>query len=78
MANHDPEIPAANLTICAVGYRARCTAAGGTNLGRLILPYSDVGGRPISNSAVFHAHARVRIERDRAVGFEVYDDREPN
>jgi hypothetical protein len=76
MANHDPEIPAANLTILAVGYRARCTAPRCTNLGRFILRYSDVGGRPISNSEFCHAHARVRIARDRAAEIKVYDDRE--
>jgi hypothetical protein len=67
---------ATSVTILAVGYRARCTEAGCANLGRLILRYADAGGRPMSNSEFCHAHARVRIARDRAAGLKVYDDRE--
>ena len=58
--------------------------AGGTaaerlreNLGRLILRYAAAGGRPMSSAEFCHAHARVRIARDRAAGLKVYDDREP-
>jgi len=40
------------------------------------LRYADASGRPISNEEFCHAHARVRIPRDRAAGLKVYDDRE--
>jgi hypothetical protein len=66
----------ASVTILAAGYRARCTVLRCKNLGRLILRYADAGGRPLSNSELCHAHARVRIPRDRAAGLKVYDDRE--
>jgi hypothetical protein len=65
-----------SVTILAAGYRARCTRAGCANLGRLILRYADAGGRPMSNSEFCHAHARVKLLRDRAEGLRVYDDRE--
>jgi hypothetical protein len=61
------------LTILAVGYRARCTEAGCANLGRLILRHADAGGRLMSNSEFCHAHARVKLSRDRAGGLRVYD-----
>ena len=48
---------------------------GAKNLG-LILRYADAGGRPMSNSEFCHSHGRKRVERDRAVGIKVYDDRE--
>ena len=76
MSTNHPET-AASVTVVAVGYRARCTVPRCKNLGRMILRYADAGGRPISNSEVCHAHARVRIARDRAAGLKVYDDREP-
>lgn len=68
------EIPG-SLTIISLGYRARCTRDGCADLGRLILRYADAGGRPMSNSAFCHAHARVRLARERAAGVKVYDDR---
>jgi hypothetical protein len=39
------------------------------------LRYADAGGRPFSNLVLCHAHARVRLARDRAAGLKVYDDR---
>jgi hypothetical protein len=75
MSTNHPET-AASVTVVAVGYRARCTVPRCKNLGRMILRYADAGGRPISNSEVCHAHARVRVARDRAAGLKVYDDRE--
>jgi hypothetical protein len=75
MSTNHPET-AASVTVVAVGYRARCTVPRCKNLGRMILRYADAGGRPISNSEVCHAHARVRLARDRAAGLKVYDDRE--
>ena len=57
-----------NVTIIAVGYRARCTMPRCKNLGRMILRYADPGGRLISNSAFCHAHARVRLARERPAG----------
>jgi hypothetical protein len=68
----------ASVTINAIGYRARCTEPGCRNLGRLILRYADAGGRPMSNAELCHAHARVRIARDRPAGLKVYDDRAAN
>jgi len=66
----------ASLTILAVSYQARCTEAGCTNLGRLILRYADAGGRPTSHPVLCLAHARVKVARDRAGGLKVYEDRE--
>ena len=63
----------ASVTIIAIARRARCTEAGRANLGRLILRYADAGGRPISNSELCRAHACVRVARDKAAGFKVYD-----
>jgi hypothetical protein len=64
------------VTIVAVGYRARCTEAGCASLGRLILRYADAGGRPMTNPDFCYGHGRLRIERGRAAGLKVYDDRE--
>ena len=66
----------ASVTIGALGYRARCTEPGCANLGRLILRFADAGGRPMSNAEFCHAHARVKVERNRDAGLKVYDDRE--
>jgi hypothetical protein len=38
--------------------------------------YADAGGWPISHPVVCHAHGRERLERDKAAGLRVYDDRE--
>ena len=46
MSADHPET-AASVTIIAVRYRTlRCTEPGCKNLGRLLLRYADVGGRP--------------------------------
>jgi hypothetical protein len=66
----------ASVTIGALSYRARCTEARCKNLGRMLMIYADAGGRPISHPVLCHAHARVRLARDRAAGLKVYDDRE--
>jgi hypothetical protein len=66
---------ATSVTIVAGGYRARCTEAGCKNLGRMILRHADAGGRPMSNSEFCYGHGRLRVERDRAAGLKVYDDR---
>ena len=42
----------------------------------MILRYADAGGRPMSNAEFCHAHARVKVERNREAGLKVYDDRE--
>jgi hypothetical protein len=63
-------------SVLAVSYRARCTEAGCTNLGRVILRYADAGGRPTNRPVLCLAHARVTVARDRAGGLKVYDDRE--
>jgi hypothetical protein len=65
-----------SVTIITLGYRARCTVAGCGNLGRVILRHADAGGRPMTNAEFCNAHGRARIERDRAAGVRVYDDRE--
>ncbi len=65
-----------SVTIITLGYRARCTVAGCGNLGRVILRHADAGGRPIDDAEFCLAHSRSRIERDRAAGLKVYDDRE--
>jgi hypothetical protein len=49
--------------------------AGCGSLARLVLRNADAGERPISNQEFCHAHARVKIARDRAAGLKVYDDR---
>ena len=66
----------ASVTIGALGYRARCTEAGCGNLARLGFRYADAGGRPMTNLVFCHRHGRLRVERDRAAGLKVYDDRE--
>jgi hypothetical protein len=66
----------ASVTIVALGYRARCTEAGCKNLARLGLRYADAGGRAMSHPVLCHAHARVRLARDKEAGLKVYDDRE--
>jgi hypothetical protein len=75
MANHHPEIPATNLIIRAVDI-ARDALRPMHEPGRLISRYSDVGERPISNSAFCYEHTRMD-RHDRAVGFKVCDDHEP-
>jgi hypothetical protein len=75
MITPESEIPG-SLTIIPLGYRARCTERGCRNLGRMILRYADAGGRPMSNAEFCHAHARVKVERNREAGLKVYDDRE--
>jgi hypothetical protein len=41
-----------------------------------MLRHFDAGGRPMDNAEFYNMHARVGIERDRAAGLRVYDDRE--
>ena len=78
MSADHPET-AASVTIIAVRYRTlRCTEPGCKNLGRLLLRYADVGGRPMRNAEFCHRHGRMRVARDRAAGLKVYDDREPS
>jgi len=67
---------ATSVTIVTITYRARCTELRCQNRARLILRYADAGGRPIRNWELCHAHARVKLARDRAAGLKVYDDRE--
>jgi len=74
--NADNPKTAASVTIGAISYRARCAEAGCNNLGRMLMIYADAGGRPISHPVLCHAHARVRLARDRAAELKVYDDRE--
>jgi hypothetical protein len=40
------------------------------------LRYADGGGRPMTNAEVCYAHARVKVARERAARFKVYDNRE--
>ena len=69
----DHSEPAASVKIGAISYRARCTEAGCTNLGQLLVIYADAGGRPIAHPVLCHAHGRAKVER--TAGFKVYDDR---
>jgi hypothetical protein len=67
MSTDNPE-NAASVNIGTISYRARCTEAGCKNLGCMLMIYADAGGRPISHPVLCHAHARVRLARDRAAG----------
>ena len=69
-------VTATSVTIITLGYRARCTEPNCPNLGRVILRHADVGGRPMANAEFCNAHGRARIERDRAAGLRVYDNRD--
>jgi hypothetical protein len=75
MSTDYPET-AATVNVDAFSYRARCTEVGCKDLGRMIMIYADAGGPPIGHPVVCHAHARARLERDRAAGLKVFDDRE--
>ena len=66
----------ASVTARPITYRARCIEAGCKNLGRVLMICADAGGRPIAHPVLCHVHARVRLERDRAAGLKVFDDRE--
>jgi hypothetical protein len=66
---------AASVTARPISYRARCTEAGCKNLGRLLMIYADAGGRPMSHPVVCHTHGHKRLERDRAAGLKVFDNR---
>ena len=63
-------------TVIAFGYRARCTEAGCRSPRRVILRHADVGGAPMTSREFCLKHGRERVERDRAAGLRVYDDRE--
>jgi hypothetical protein len=65
----------ASVTARPISYRARCSEAGCRNLGRLLMIYADAGGRPIAHSVVCHTHGHKRLERDKAAGLKVFDDR---
>jgi hypothetical protein len=65
-----------SVTIITLGYRAKCSEAGCRNLGRMILRHADVGGAPMTSREFCLAHGRSRLERDRAAGLKVYDDRD--
>jgi hypothetical protein len=66
----------ASVMIGVLGYRTRCREAGCGNLARMGLRYADSGGRPMTTLVFWHGHGRVRVERERAAGLKVYDDRE--
>jgi hypothetical protein len=67
---------ATSVTIITLGYRAHCREAGCGNLGRVILRHADIGGAPMTSREFCLKHGRERVERDRAAGLKVYDDRE--
>jgi hypothetical protein len=67
---------AASVIIIGLGFRAPCAEAGCRNLARLGFRHADAGGRSMTNLMLCHAHERDRIERNRAAGLKVYDDRE--
>jgi hypothetical protein len=66
---------AAQVTIITPGYRAKCAEPACWHFGRVILRYVDTAGRPMNNTEFCNPHARIRIERDRAAGLRIYDDR---
>lgn len=72
----DQRETAASVTIVTLGRRVRCAKAGCWNLARLNLHYADAGGRPFCIVVFCHAHAQVKLTRDRAAGLKVYDDRD--
>jgi hypothetical protein len=67
---------ATSVTIITLRYRARCTEHNCPNLGRVILRHADACGRPMTNAEFCNPHGRARIERDRAAGVRVYDNRD--
>ena len=75
MSTHYSET-ATSVTIGALKYRACCSEPGCPNLARLGLRYADAGGRPVTNLVFCHGHRGLRVERDRAAGLKVCDDRE--
>jgi len=64
------------LAIVGLAYRAQCIDRGCGNLARVILRYFDTGGWPISNGAFCIRHSYEKVERDRALGLKVFDERE--
>lgn len=66
----------ASVTIAGSLYPQRCNEAACQNAGRLILRYTDRAGRPMRQFAFCFAHSRMRVERDRATGLKVLDDRD--
>jgi hypothetical protein len=66
---------AVSVTIIAAGYRAHCTATHCKNHGRMILRYNDAGGRPTKISEYCRRHTVERIERARAAGLKICDQR---
>ncbi len=72
---NDEDTPA-SVTILACGYHEKCKESECQNLARLVLRHADRAGRPIRQFALCFAHGRARVERDRAAGLKVFDDRE--
>ena len=66
----------AALTIVAISYRARCSAADCRNLARAILRYGDRSGRPLSNLERCHRHALEALNLARKIGLTIHDERE--
>jgi hypothetical protein len=75
MSTDHPGGRAASVRIGPISYRARCVEALCKNQGRMLMIYSDAGGRPIAHPVVCNEHARRRLGRDRAAGLKVFDDR---
>jgi hypothetical protein len=67
---------AVSVTIVPLSYRSRCKTPTCASLGRMILRYADAGGLPMNQSEVCLGHGQAALERDRAAGLKVYDDRE--
>jgi hypothetical protein len=73
--NHSTDNPA-SVTVITVAIRAKCTASSCRNEARLILRYADKGGRQITQVELCFRHARDLLERNRAAGLIVFDNRE--
>jgi hypothetical protein len=66
----------ANVTVIPIEFRTKCTAAGCRNLGRLVLRYADRAGRPIRQIELCFKHAQELLDRNRAAGLKVFDNRD--
>ena len=65
----------ASVTVTTIAMRAKCTASSCRNEARLILRYADKAGRPITQVELCFRHGRDLLERNRAAGLIVFDNR---
>jgi hypothetical protein len=72
--NHSTDNPA-SVTVITIAIRAKCTASSCRNEARLILRYADKAGRPITQVELCFGRGRDLLERNRAAGLIVFDNR---